>query len=156
LGALLALGMAANITLSILNVPHEWGWTYTMLLTFPALFLLTDAGRSFGLDAFLAPPLARAAARGHRLAGILRWLVSTPLTLGRRVAHPPATPDEGAHWVLGGNRPHQRVRPALSALLPAGRGRRPSRPRRRPAPGGARLDPIAESGCRRERRAPGL
>ena len=75
LGALVALGMATNITLSILNVPHEWGWTYVMLLTFPALFLLTDAGRSFGLDAFLAPPLDRAAARGHRLARILRWLV---------------------------------------------------------------------------------
>jgi uncharacterized membrane protein YphA (DoxX/SURF4 family) len=75
LGSLVALGMAANITLSILNVPHEWGWTYTMLLLFPALFLLTDAGRSFGLDAFLAPPLDRAAAQGHSLARFLRWLV---------------------------------------------------------------------------------
>jgi thiosulfate dehydrogenase [quinone] large subunit len=75
LGALVALGMAANITLSILNVPHEWGWTYTMLLTLPALFLLTDAGRSFGLDAFLAPPLERSAARGRRLARWVRWLL---------------------------------------------------------------------------------
>jgi uncharacterized membrane protein YphA (DoxX/SURF4 family) len=75
LGALLALGMAANITLSILSVPHEWGWTYTMLLMLPALFLLTDAGQSFGVDAFLAPPLDRAAARGHRLARLVRWLV---------------------------------------------------------------------------------
>jgi thiosulfate dehydrogenase (quinone) large subunit len=75
LGALVALGMAANITLSILNAPHEWGWTYTMLLLFPALFLLTDAGQSFGLDAFLVPPLDRAAAQGHRLARLLRWLV---------------------------------------------------------------------------------
>jgi thiosulfate dehydrogenase [quinone] large subunit len=75
LGSLVALGMAANITLSILNVPHEWGWTYTMLITFPALFLLTDAGRSFGVDALLAPPLDRAAAGGHRLARIVRWLV---------------------------------------------------------------------------------
>jgi thiosulfate dehydrogenase [quinone] large subunit len=75
LGSLVALGMAANITLSILSVPHEWGWTYTMLIMFPALFLLTDAGRSFGVDAFLAPPLDRAAAQGHRLARIVRWLV---------------------------------------------------------------------------------
>ena len=75
LGSLVAIGMTANITVSILNVPNEWGWTYTMLLMFPALFLLTDAGRSFGVDAFLAPPLDRAAARGSRLAGWLRWLV---------------------------------------------------------------------------------
>jgi uncharacterized membrane protein YphA (DoxX/SURF4 family) len=75
LGSLVAIGMAANITLSILSVPHEWGWTYTMLIMLPALFLLTDAGRSFGVDAFLAPPLDRAAARGSRLAWLVRWLV---------------------------------------------------------------------------------
>ena len=75
LGSLVAIGMAANITLSILSVPHEWGWTYTMLIMFPVLFLLTDAGRSFGVDAFLAPPLGRAAARGSRLARLIRWLV---------------------------------------------------------------------------------
>jgi hypothetical protein len=46
-----------------------------MLLMFPALFLLTDAGRSVGVDAFLAPPLDRAAPRGNRLAGWLRWLI---------------------------------------------------------------------------------
>jgi hypothetical protein len=67
--------MAANITVSILNVPHEWGWTYTMLIMFPALFLLTDAGRSFGLDAFLVPPIDQAAARGSRLARWVCWLV---------------------------------------------------------------------------------
>jgi uncharacterized membrane protein YphA (DoxX/SURF4 family) len=75
LGSLVAIGMAANITLSILSVPHEWGWTYTMLIMFPVLFLLTDAGRSFGIDAFLAPPLDRAAARGSRVAWLVRWLV---------------------------------------------------------------------------------
>jgi thiosulfate dehydrogenase (quinone) large subunit len=75
LGSLVAIGMAANITVGILSVPHEWGWTYTMLIMLPALFLLTDAGRSFGLDAFLAARLERAAARGSRLARLLRWLV---------------------------------------------------------------------------------
>src|SRR6266511_2055883 len=44
LGAFVALGMAANITVGILSVPHEWGSTYTMLIMFPAIFLLTDAG----------------------------------------------------------------------------------------------------------------
>ena len=75
LGSLVALGMAANITVGILGVPHEWGWTYTMLIVLPALFLLTDAGRSFGVDGFLAGPLDRAAADGSRLARLLRWFV---------------------------------------------------------------------------------
>ena len=46
-----------------------------MLMMFPAIFLLTDAGRSFGVDAFLAPPLDRAAAAGSRLAWLVRCLV---------------------------------------------------------------------------------
>jgi uncharacterized membrane protein YphA (DoxX/SURF4 family) len=75
LGALVALGMAANITLGILSVPHEWGWTYTMLIMLPAVFLLTDAGRSFGVDSVLAPRLDRAAAGGSRVAWLVRWLV---------------------------------------------------------------------------------
>src|SRR5581483_1054892 len=47
LGALAAIGMAANVTIGILSVPHEWGWTYAMLIMLPGVFLLTDAGRSF-------------------------------------------------------------------------------------------------------------
>lgn len=74
-GSLVAIGMAANITVGILSVPNEWVWTYTMLIMLPVIFLLTDAGRSFGLDAFVAPPLDRAATRGSRLARLVRWLV---------------------------------------------------------------------------------
>ncbi|MBI2206646.1 MAG: DoxX family membrane protein [Candidatus Rokubacteria bacterium] len=75
LGAFVAIGMAANITIGILSVPHEWVWTYVMLMTLPALFLLTGAGRSFGVDSVLVGPLERAAARGNRLARLARWLV---------------------------------------------------------------------------------
>jgi len=75
LGSFVAIGMAANITVGILNVPHEWGWTYVMLIMLPALFLLTGAGRSFGIDAFLAPRLDRAAEQGSGLARLIRWLV---------------------------------------------------------------------------------
>jgi thiosulfate dehydrogenase [quinone] large subunit len=71
LGALVAVGMATNITIGILNVPHEWGWTYVMLITLPALFLLTDAGRSFGVDGFVAPRLATSP---HRTVRLLRWV----------------------------------------------------------------------------------
>ena len=75
LGSFVAIGMAANITVGILNVPHEWGWTYVMLIMLPALFLLTGAGRSFGIDAFLAPRLDRAAEQGSGVARLVRWLV---------------------------------------------------------------------------------
>lgn len=74
-GSIVAIGMAGNITVGILNVPHEWGWTYVMLIILPAVFLFTDAGRSFGLDAFLVPRLDRAAAGGNRTAWLVRWLV---------------------------------------------------------------------------------
>ncbi len=74
LGALVAVGMAANITIGILSVPHEWGWTYTMLIMLGALFLVTPAGRSVGVDAFLGPRLDRAAAGGSRVARLLGWL----------------------------------------------------------------------------------
>jgi hypothetical protein len=58
----------------ILSVPHEWAWSYVMLITFAAVFLLTGAGRSFGVDAFLGPRLDDAGARGSRPARILSWL----------------------------------------------------------------------------------
>jgi thiosulfate dehydrogenase [quinone] large subunit len=75
LGSLVAFGMAMNITIGIVSVPHEWVWTYIMLMALPVVFFFTDAGRSFGLDSFLAPRLGRAAAAGSRLAGLARWLV---------------------------------------------------------------------------------
>jgi thiosulfate dehydrogenase (quinone) large subunit len=74
LGALVALGMAANITIGILSVPHEWVWTYVMLIMFAAVFLLTGAGRSLGVDAVLGPRLERAGADGNRVARLLAWL----------------------------------------------------------------------------------
>jgi thiosulfate dehydrogenase (quinone) large subunit len=75
LGSLAAIGMATNITIGILGVPHEWGWTYVMLIMLPVIFLLTDAGRSFGVDSFMTPRLDRAAGRGSRVARLVRWLV---------------------------------------------------------------------------------
>jgi hypothetical protein len=75
LGSLVALGMAANITIGIVSVPHEWVWTYVMLMMLPAVFLLTGAGRAFGVDAFLIGPITRAAARGNGFARLARWLM---------------------------------------------------------------------------------
>jgi thiosulfate dehydrogenase [quinone] large subunit len=75
LGSLIAFGMALNITIGIVSVPHEWVWTYIMLMAFPVLLFFSDAGRSFGLDSLLAPWLERGTAAGSRLAGLVRWLV---------------------------------------------------------------------------------
>jgi uncharacterized membrane protein YphA (DoxX/SURF4 family) len=75
LGALVAVGMAINITIGIMSVPHEWVWTYVMLIGFAAVFLLTGAGRSLGADAVLHPRLERAAAGGSRAARVLAWLM---------------------------------------------------------------------------------
>ena len=61
-------------TLGILSVPHEWGWTYTMLILLAGLFLLTGPGRSLGVDAWLGPWLDARAAQGSRLARFLSWL----------------------------------------------------------------------------------
>src|SRR5213593_552013 len=72
LGSLVAIGMAANIAIGILGVPHEWGWSYVMLIMLPVMFLLTDAGRSFGVDAFIAPRLE---ARRGPIARVIRWVV---------------------------------------------------------------------------------
>jgi thiosulfate dehydrogenase (quinone) large subunit len=75
LGALVAVGMAINITIGIVSVPHEWVWTYVMLIGFAAVFLLAGAGRSLGADAVLLPRLERAAAGGSRVARVLTWLM---------------------------------------------------------------------------------
>lgn len=75
LSALVAFGMAINITIGIVSVPHEWVWTYVMLIMFAAVFGLTGAGRSVGLDALLAPRLEAAAARGSGIARLLGWLM---------------------------------------------------------------------------------
>jgi thiosulfate dehydrogenase [quinone] large subunit len=75
LGSLVAFAMALNITIGIVSVPHEWVWTYIMLMALPVVFFFTDAGRSFGLDSLLVPRLGRATAAGSRLAGVARWLV---------------------------------------------------------------------------------
>src|SRR5262249_34306368 len=72
LGSLVAIGMAANVTIGILSVPHGGGWPYVMFLPMPTLLLLPDAGRSFGVDAWIAPRLE--ASRGP-VARLIRWLV---------------------------------------------------------------------------------
>ncbi|MEJ7773225.1 MAG: TQO small subunit DoxD [Nocardioidaceae bacterium] len=55
LWALIGLGQTLAITMSVMNAPNEWEWSfYLMILAHIAVFA-TAAGRSFGLDALMRP-----------------------------------------------------------------------------------------------------
>ena len=60
LGAFVALGMAANITMGILSVPHEWVWTYTMLIMPTCVAYLPMVGTRSSLTV-VAMPISTAA-----------------------------------------------------------------------------------------------
>jgi thiosulfate dehydrogenase [quinone] large subunit len=80
LGAFLLVGLAARwwalvgvvqtlaISLSVLNAPHEWHWTYLMMLLLHVALFATAAGRYAGLDGVLRPRWQR---HGGRLARLL-------------------------------------------------------------------------------------
>lgn len=53
LGAGLGLLLALNLGVGLLEVPGEWPWSYAMLAMWHGLFLVTAAGRVWGLDAIL-------------------------------------------------------------------------------------------------------
>jgi thiosulfate dehydrogenase [quinone] large subunit len=63
LGALAALAMSINLWIGLMRHPHEWPWSYLMMIGFAILFVSTHPGRVFGLDGWLsrrvtASPLA--------------------------------------------------------------------------------------------------
>jgi len=60
------------------TAPRVDGWLRAVAHLWPlgvARIVFTDVGRSFRIDAFLAPRLEDAAARGNRLGSLLQWLV---------------------------------------------------------------------------------
>jgi uncharacterized membrane protein YphA (DoxX/SURF4 family) len=58
LGAAVGLLMSMNLGLGLLDVPGEWPWSYAMMAMWHGTFLVTGAGRLFGLDAWLRKNLA--------------------------------------------------------------------------------------------------
>ena len=70
LGALVAIGMSAQLLVGLANIPNpfEWEWSYILMVLLSILMFGLAPGRIFGLDAFLRPRLGAAAARGSRLA----------------------------------------------------------------------------------------
>lgn len=67
LGAFLLIGLATRfwavvgvaqslaITLSVLNAPNEWHWSYYLMILAHVAVFATAAGRSFGVDGVLRP-----------------------------------------------------------------------------------------------------
>ncbi len=66
LGAVLGLLLAINLGIGLLEVPGEWPWSYVMLAMWQGTFLVSGAGRLFGIDGWLR----------HRYPNnrILKWL----------------------------------------------------------------------------------
>ena len=75
LGGLLGTLQALNLLIGLWNVPGEWHSAYLMLFALNLIFLAIPAGRFLGVDQFLLPRLAPAAARGNRFARVLAWLM---------------------------------------------------------------------------------
>jgi thiosulfate dehydrogenase [quinone] large subunit len=53
LGSALGLMMSINLGVGLLEVPGEWPWSYVMLGMWHGTFLVTAAGRLWGVDAWL-------------------------------------------------------------------------------------------------------
>lgn len=67
LWALVGIGQTVAITLSVLNAPNEWHWSYVLMLLAHVALFATAAGRFVGLDGVLRPGWQRAGTRWSRL-----------------------------------------------------------------------------------------
>lgn len=67
LWALIGIGESLSITLSVLNAPNEWEWSYYLMILAHVALFATAAGRSFGLDAVLRPRWSRSQGRMSQL-----------------------------------------------------------------------------------------
>ena len=74
LGALVALGMSANLLVGLIRHPSEWPWSYVMLVGYALVFLSTHPGRVIGLDGWLARRLGAPALANRPWARALGFL----------------------------------------------------------------------------------
>lgn len=65
--ALVGIGQSLAITLSVLNAPNEFPWTYYLMILAHVVLLVTAAGRSAGLDGLLRPRWQQSSGRVARL-----------------------------------------------------------------------------------------
>ncbi len=55
LWALIGIGQSLAITMSVLNAPNEWEWSYYLMILAHVGIFATAAGRAYGLDAVMRP-----------------------------------------------------------------------------------------------------
>jgi thiosulfate dehydrogenase [quinone] large subunit len=67
LWALLGIGQSLAITMSVLNAPNEWHWSYYLMILAHIGIFATAAGRAYGLDAALRPIWRSSAGRLSRV-----------------------------------------------------------------------------------------
>ena len=53
LGAAVGLLMSLNLLIGLLEVPHEWPWSYMMMAMWHGVFFVTASGRLWGMDGWL-------------------------------------------------------------------------------------------------------
>lgn len=68
--AVIGAGQTVVITLTALHAPHEWVWSYLLMLLLHLMLFATAAGRYGGVDAVLRP---RWIASRTRVARLLVW-----------------------------------------------------------------------------------
>lgn len=66
LWAVLGIGQTLAITLSVLNAPNEWEWSYYLMILAHLAVFATAAGRSYGLDGVLRPGWERSTGRAAK------------------------------------------------------------------------------------------
>ncbi|MDZ4824869.1 MAG: TQO small subunit DoxD [Actinomycetota bacterium] len=71
LWALVGVGQAIAIALSVLNAPDEWPWSYYLMVAANLVLFAIAAGRYVGLDGVLRPVWAQRDTWSARMA--LRW-----------------------------------------------------------------------------------
>lgn len=67
--ALIGIAQSLAITLSVLNTPGEWHWSYFLMVAAHVLLFAVAAGRAGGLDGLLRPAWRRSPRR------LARWAV---------------------------------------------------------------------------------
>jgi thiosulfate dehydrogenase [quinone] large subunit len=69
--AVVGVAQCLAIMFSVLNAPHEWHWSYYLMILAHLAIFATAAGRTFGVDGVLRPSWA--ASKG-RAGGLLTRL----------------------------------------------------------------------------------
>jgi len=65
--AIVGFAQTIAITLSVLNAPHEWHWSYYLMLLAHVVLFGTAAGRSYGLDGVFRPVWYESPARFSKI-----------------------------------------------------------------------------------------